>query len=1200
MKNFFTQLFSVFKKAWFWWTVGLLAVIGIVWFLLPLIKFGSVVPFASAALRLTIILVLVIAWAIINIVLARRAKDDEEEPSTDPEAVRRALELLRRNFSDAFKIISQGSWSKQYTKQHAYALPWYLVLGTPQSGRSSLLKHAGLPYPVANESYQQLEQDSSELCQFWFSKSAVFVDSHADLLTQTEEDSVANRSWLELLGLLKKYRRKQPINGVVLCLDLPELLSLNQEQRAERVHLLRTQLQVMNNKLGIQAPIYVVLTKADRLAGFSEYYHDLNDKTLRQPLGFSFELSEGDSVKQFSQCYDDFVASLETQLLERIQLIKSPREAALANNYPAQVAMMKAELQQFFIDVFESNHYQQAHAVRGLYFTSSVQQGVPTDLMEATSAKTYGIETVNEQELKSKKPMFLKGLFEQVIFPEKDVLLFNSLQKKKQTARLYSAYTVTGLIILLFAYLWTNSFMYNKEYLGMVDQSIVDFQSIPANVDEKKSRLMSVLPMLNELREMRSAFDPATDPQAVRWGLYQGNKIDAVAEEIYRQNLAIYFIPYVVEVVINELNNDQAKPNQTYNALRVYLMLGNPDKMNKDFMKNWLQTYWQKKYQAHPSTVAGLMANLNAYLDMTVKPITVDANLVKKARIKLQDTTQAQRDYFELQELAEIAQSAKLHLSSGLNLDFNLIFGKEAAKLSVPALYTFKGYNDLYKTQLSKVLENEGYSNWVLGDYAQKSLSDDGGDEIAEQVRRFYMADYIKQWSRVLERLSVSEFDNLRDAGKVLSLVSGSNSPILSVLETVQTNTELNPKVAGGGAGALAKTGAFLKQNKRLVRAVQPKSVKKVTGKARRFAPKGKKKSGSVSDIERPDERTPVGEHFLPIDTLMQSNGEGEKATRPYDGIQAALKNLSDYIADINNSANPKEKAYQIVMQRIGGEAGENDPITALIEQAKVAPQPVKRWLDTIAGSTWKALLTSAADYIADRYSKELYPEYQELIVDKFPFYAKSKTDMSLANFDLFFAKDGKLDKFFNQYLLPFVDTTQPKYVWKVIDGQTLPIGEKTLQQFQRAIQIREIFFPEEGQTAKFDYTIEVISLNAYLKEADMNLNGALLNYRHGPKRSVLFNWPQSVGTQRYSLALASFTSGAKTFREKGVWGAFRLFNDGSLRSNTKNNDLRLSFTNGSRSVIYNLSTATTKNPFSPELLPKFRMPANLLSEEKN
>jgi type VI secretion system protein ImpL len=1204
MKKFFSKIFSVFKKAWFWWLLGLILLCSLVWFALPLLKFGSTVPFASAAIRLAIILVFVIVWAVVNIILARRAKGDDED--VDPEKISRAVELLESNFTKACSIIGKGQWASQLTKRNAYSLPWYITLGAAGSGRSNLLRQSKLPYPVANESYQQIEHDEDELCQFWFSKNAVIIDTKADFFTELKDDSLQQTVWQRLLGLLKGYRRKQPLNGVILTIDLNDLLLKTTQQKAELAHQFRLQLQVLNKRLGIQCPIYICFSKCDRLLGFNEFFESLNEEQRQAALGFTLPQSHvKDSIKQFEAKYTAFVEALMAQSDDAIEALPEHEKVALASAFPQQLLSIKECLNSFLLDVFESNHYQYAHAVRGIFFNSSIQQDTPIDVLEKTTTELFGVENVTKETKKGDKSYFIKGLFDDVLLPEKEVLLFNKIQKKRQTAWRYFSYAVTASIILLFSYFWGNSFMLNNEQLQVVNQSTVDFHSIPGNNKAKGTPILYVLPMLDGLSKMSDAFDNESDSSAMHWGLYQGGKIDTIAEEIYRQNLMIHFMPYVINVAKSELQNPKAQPNQIYNALRVYLMLGNPDKINRDFMYNWLNRYWVRQYKDQKYLINSLSNNLSGLLELDMKPITIDNDLVRQARMKLRGTSQAQRDYFELQELAEVERAGTLFISNGINIDFNLLFGASKARLGVPALYTFTGYNNLYKEQLKTVLENQGANTWVLGEYAEKSLGDESDSpEIALKVRSFYMRDYIKQWTQLTEGLKIVPFDNLQEAGKVLQVASGSTSPIYEVLNAIKDNTMLNPAASKSG-NIVAGAQKFMKQNKRLVKAVQPKALKKVTRKAKRFMPKGKKGKGkgSVDDIESPTEKTPVGIHFENLNKLLESSGEKEDSM-PIDKIMETLALLNTQIMDINTSSNPNEKAYQLVMQRLGGEStakaeGEttagsdgSDPLSLLIQQANATPQPLKGWLLAIANNTWTSLLSSARDYISQQYKVQLLPDYQKTVVDKFPFYSKAKQAVSISQFTEFFGPDGKFEKFFNKYLRIFVNTDSKIWQWKELNGVKFPASEPLLAQFQRADNIRLAFFKSAEEPIKIEYSLRVLSLSARAKSAELRLGNTRLDYRHGPKRESSFTWPDAGSSA--NLVLTRLNDSTTRFNEKGEWSVFALFKNAKLVKDARSTNLIVRFPKTGTTVEYLLKTDSTLNPFDASLLPEFRLMSTL------
>lgn len=130
MKNFFKKVWNIFSKAWFWWLLGTLIVSFLVWIFLPI----------DAVFRLLIILMLVVTWSAINIYLLHKEQQQKlaaaltgektEELSFSEEQIQSALKLLNTHFDKAVSLAGRGD----------RALPWYLVLGAENSGRSSLLR----------------------------------------------------------------------------------------------------------------------------------------------------------------------------------------------------------------------------------------------------------------------------------------------------------------------------------------------------------------------------------------------------------------------------------------------------------------------------------------------------------------------------------------------------------------------------------------------------------------------------------------------------------------------------------------------------------------------------------------------------------------------------------------------------------------------------------------------------------------------------------------------------------------------------------------------------------------------------------------------------------------------------------------------------------------------------------------------------
>ncbi|MHA6498221.1 type VI secretion protein IcmF/TssM N-terminal domain-containing protein, partial [Escherichia coli] len=90
------------------------------------------------------------------------------------------------------------------------------------------------------------------------------------------------------LGWLMQTRARQPLNGLILTLDLPDLLTADKSRRETLVQNLRQQLQEIRQSLHCRLPVYVVLTRLDLLTGFAALFHSLDKKDRDAILGVTF------------------------------------------------------------------------------------------------------------------------------------------------------------------------------------------------------------------------------------------------------------------------------------------------------------------------------------------------------------------------------------------------------------------------------------------------------------------------------------------------------------------------------------------------------------------------------------------------------------------------------------------------------------------------------------------------------------------------------------------------------------------------------------------------------------------------------------------------------------------------------------------------------------------------------------------------
>ncbi len=85
---------------------------------------------------------------------------------------------------------------------------------------------------------------------------------------------------------VKKYRTQRPINGAIVTISLASIMSQTRTERSLHARAIKSRLQELKNQLGMQFPIYVLLTKMDLVAGFNEFFADLSKEERAELFGF--------------------------------------------------------------------------------------------------------------------------------------------------------------------------------------------------------------------------------------------------------------------------------------------------------------------------------------------------------------------------------------------------------------------------------------------------------------------------------------------------------------------------------------------------------------------------------------------------------------------------------------------------------------------------------------------------------------------------------------------------------------------------------------------------------------------------------------------------------------------------------------------------------------------------------------------------
>ncbi len=172
-------------------------------------------------------------------------------------------------------------------RRFLWQLPWYMVIGPAGSGKTTLLRE-GFPSDIiyAPEGARGAEQRLYLTPHV--GKQAVIFDIDGTLCAPADADILHRRLWEHALGWLKEKRARQPLNGIILTLDLPDLLTADKRRREHLLQTLRSRLQDIRQHLHCQLPVYVVLTRLDLLQGFAALFQSLNRQDRDAILGVTF------------------------------------------------------------------------------------------------------------------------------------------------------------------------------------------------------------------------------------------------------------------------------------------------------------------------------------------------------------------------------------------------------------------------------------------------------------------------------------------------------------------------------------------------------------------------------------------------------------------------------------------------------------------------------------------------------------------------------------------------------------------------------------------------------------------------------------------------------------------------------------------------------------------------------------------------
>src|SRR5690606_29097895 len=150
---------------------------------------------------------------------------------------------------------------------------------------------------------------------------------------------------------IRGLRSRQPVNGIVVAVSVDELLAMLPEQAAAYATALRQRLDEAVQRLRANAPVYIVVTKLDRVVGFEELFEDLTSEERAAAFGLPIAPDIGGDARGPSEALERGFAGLTERITQRqfVCLQEEPDELRRrrAFEFPAQFALLRERIQPF-------------------------------------------------------------------------------------------------------------------------------------------------------------------------------------------------------------------------------------------------------------------------------------------------------------------------------------------------------------------------------------------------------------------------------------------------------------------------------------------------------------------------------------------------------------------------------------------------------------------------------------------------------------------------------------------------------------------------------------------------------------------------------------------------------------------------------------------------------------------------------------
>ncbi|MDI3262298.1 MAG: type VI secretion system membrane subunit TssM [Fulvimonas sp.] len=1110
------------------------------------------VAFWIAVALVAALIVLLVLWLLRH----RRARQSSEQltdallqPAAGGGGARNAdVEALRERLRAAVKSIKTSRLGRTRGTEALYELPWYMIIGNPAAGKSTAIINSGLRFPFADQQGSIVQGiGGTRNCDWYFTTEGILLDTAGRYSVQDE-----NRSeWLSFLELLRKYRPRAPINGIIIAASIAELSGNRPEFAINLAKKLRQRVQELTDWLEVIPPVYVVFTKADLIAGFNDFFRTLDENERERVWGATLPFQPHGSIdvtEQFDRYFDELSEGLKEMSLAQMSLSRGNAPSPGLLTLPLEFTGIKNALRTFITTLFEDNPYQFRPVFRGFYFTSALQESASVHHTSDRIAQRYGLTPAEPSpavgEHLADKGYFLLDLFRKVIFADRQLVRQYSSGNRIRAryAMLLGSALALGIVLAGWAWSYTN----NRQLVSNVQADLDQVVALQKDRIDLQSRLQALQILQDRLQQLDNYRHD--HPLMLGLGLYQGNAIEAkLRSEYFAGMRQLMLTPatqrmesYLEQVVAHWAELSQSgttgtaaaqpgaylapSPTSTqdaYNALKAYLMLAHPEHIEPMHLSDQLTRFWREWLDANrgmmtrDQLIGSAQRLMSFYVTQYDKPgwPTIDPKIAL-----VDDTRQALRDAMRgMPAINRVYADIKARAATRYPpISVAAILGDQGSHVlvgsyAIPGSFSREAWEGYVRDTIRNAANNElNASDWVLETTQQTDLTLSGSPEqIQKQLETLYDRDYIAEWQKFLKGVSVAPFGSFQAAVQGMNTLGDpENSPLRKLLEKVYQQTSWdNPSLVD--QGLKSAQGGFVEWFKRVILRRQPAGVDLTLDNLK--GPDGKLRTG------------PVGSAFIGVTRLMVARDSNPPLLNNYMDMLAALRTR---LNAISNQGDPGPGARELMQKTLAGRDSELAAGLQLVDERMLVGLDdnqrgtLRPLLLRPLMQTFSALIPPTEAEINKVWMAQVYNPFMQNLAQKYPFNSNGQIQATNEEIAQIFGPTGAIARFASDTLGPLVDRRGDTLTPKQWADMGITLSPRLMAGFSQWVAPLGQTASSSNQTV---FMLQPEPATGGISEYTININGQTLRYRNTPPEWKSFVWDSTQANPVAQVSALTF-----------------------------------------------------------------------------